>query len=167
VAPKRKPCPKIEGAFMPVQNLLRVDFRASAEAERHRRVRAVIRKIKRDVLTKAERDVLMAVVNLWFYHGKSGAKMIYPGRKKLALKADVSIPTVARALDHFRKLGILEAQQYAQGGRNSTRYKVCIHTLMETFDPSDVEYVSGTLVPFMPQNSVSNDTVSEAQNDTV
>lgn len=145
-------------------SVVAVDFKKSREAERQRYVRSIIRKIKRDVLTKAERDVLMVLVNLWFYHKGGPNGFIHPGRKKIAKRANVSVVTVARALSRLRDYGVIDATMYEKGGRKATRYLVDIDCIIETFNPHGVETIPGVLVPFA---SVQNDTVSVPANDTV
>ena len=141
-----------------------IDFKASREAERQRYVRSIIRKIKRNVLTKAERDVLMVMVNLWFYHKGGPDGFVHPGRKKIAKRANTSVVTVSRSLARLCAYGVIDATDYANGGRKATRYFVDIDSIIETFNPHGVRTIPGVLVAF---RAVQNDTVSKAGNDTV
>lgn len=141
-----------------------VDFKKSREAERQRYTRSIIRKIKREKLTKAERDVLMVMVNLWFYHKCGPNGFIHPGREKIAKRSDVSVVTVSRSLATLKGFGVITSTEYEHGGRKSTRYFVDIDRIAEVFNPHGVKTVSGQLVQF---HTGKNDTVSAPQNDTV
>lgn len=148
-----------------------VDFKKSREAERQRYARSVIRKAKREMLTKSERDVLLVVVNLWFYHKCGRDGFIHPGRNKIAKRADVSVVTVARALARLRAYGFVDAVDYAKGGRKATRYFVDLDCILETLNPHGVETLAGRLLAF-PGRAIdtvsrrADDTVSRDQNDT-
>lgn len=141
-----------------------VDFKKSREAERQRYVRSIIRKTKRNTLTKAERDVLLTMVNLWFYHKCGPNGFIHPGRSKIAKRADVSVVTVARALARLRAYGFIDPTDYAKGGRKATRYFVDVDCIIETLNPHGVQTHPGILMAFP---SVQNDTVSQPLDDTV
>ena len=148
-------------------SVLAVDFKQSRSAEEQRQIRAIVRKIPRDKLTKGQRDILMVIVNQWFHHRYGPKGYIHPGRKLIAKKANVTVVTVARALDVLREAKVIEAIRYAKGGTFSTRYTVNLMALREVYDPSGVEEISGVLVPFQRQQGVTNDTVQNDWNDTV
>ena len=149
-------------------NVLPVDFSKSKSCEEQRQIRRIIRKINRDQLTKSELDVLMVLVNLWFYHRNGPHGFIRPGREAIAKKAGrISVVTVARSLSRLRGLGIIKPVAYAKGGQNATRYTMDLPRLREVFDPSGVETAEGKLVAFKPNGTVQNDTVQWIENDTV
>lgn len=147
--------------------VISVDFAQSREAAEQREVRAIVRKIKRDVLTKSERDVLMVMVNLWFYHKGGPKKYINPGRAKIAKKADVCEATARRALKTLRDFGVIHAIAYENGGHRRTHYRVDLMAIRETFNPHGVKAVEGKLVHFTGCNSPvlsgANDPVLDAE----
>ena len=90
-----------------------MSFRASNEAAFRQLVRAAIRKSD---MTKGEQAVALAVANLWFHHRNGPEGIIRPGRQRLALKARVSVRTVASTLAMLRAASVLVAVEYAKGG---------------------------------------------------
>jgi len=100
----------------------------SAEFSFRRMVRAAIR---RSEMTKSDRDVTLAMANLWFHHRNGPKKHIHPGRKKLAKSAGVSIKTVARCLAKLQAARIIIAIKYPRGeGQNPTQYTVDLAALL-------------------------------------
>ena len=148
-------------------SVLAVDFKQSRSAEEQRQIRAIVRKIKRDKLTKGQRDVLTVIVNQWFHHRNGPEGVIRPGKERIAKRANVCIRTVATALELFRSMGIICAVQYAKGGTKATRYTVNLTALRDAFDPHGVQTIEGVLVPFQARASETNCTVCEAGNCTV
>lgn len=129
------------------------------------------RRVAKLPLTKSERDILLAVVNLWFARRYRDG-FIRPGRKLVAKKVRVSVVTVARAFSLFRSLGFMEAVAYEKGGTGkATHYVVNLTAIQEAAEPCTVTTTPGVLVPFRPRQTVSrateNDTVSAYQNDTL
>lgn len=151
--------------------VIAVQFVESRARREQAEVRRIIRKIRRVMLTKSERDILMAVVNLWFHHANGPLGYIHPGCETLANRANVSVITVKRALSRLRDYGVISAINHAKGGRNhATDYTVNLIKLREVFDPSGVVTIPGVLVEFVPvrsTQSVTNDTVCTTRNDTV
>lgn len=139
-------------------------------AERAKRERRdARRRVGKLPLTKSERDILMALVNLWFAHRyKSG--FIHPGREWLAKKAKVkSVKTVSRALSLFRDTGWVEAGAYQKGGTGkATHYRVNLEAIQEAAEPCTVQSAPGILIPFRPRETetlgVENVPVSAGQN---
>lgn len=96
-------------------------FRDSHEAAYRRLMRWWVRKAP---FTKAERDVTLALLNVWFHHRNGPKKYIHPSRRKIAKTAGVSVKTVSRALDTLRMGGALVVMSDTKGGRNTaTRYR--------------------------------------------
>lgn len=124
--------------------IIQVDFKSSQANRENNTIRRLIRKT--DKVTRAERDVLMSLANLWFHHRAKGE--MHPGCDKIAKSAKVSVPTVKRALKLFREKGVIKAVAYATGGRRSTRYTFSIVALREWIDPGFVKEAPGKLVKF-------------------
>lgn len=93
-------------------------FTKSVEMAYRRMVRSSVRAC-RD-LTKGDREVLVAMLNLSWHYG--GRRPIYPGVARLAKRAKVTERTVKRALAKFRAAGLIEVVSHASGGKGSTRY---------------------------------------------
>lgn len=97
-------------------------FKDSQEAAYRRLMRGWVR---RAPFTKAERDVTLAILNVWFHHRNGAKKYIHPSRYALANKAGVSVKTVSRALETLRSGGALVVMSDTKGGRSTaTRYRV-------------------------------------------
>lgn len=120
-------------------------YKDSAEAAARKVVRDMIRKAG---FSRSEREVILAVVNLWFYH-KNGLKgYIHPGRKLLAKRADVSIRTVATTLGKLRDAGVLQAIANRKGeGQKPTHYTVDLIALFEACGHEFPKELEGNLVP--------------------
>jgi hypothetical protein len=140
------------------------DFKNSPEYAFRRLIRAVIS--KNLDLTATQRLILRKMCDDWFYH-KSGPKgFIHPGRKRLAKHACCKIVTVARALDKFRKLGLIRVVGHSHGqGQKPTEYIINEGRILEYCGIEIPETITGTLVRF-PQNDTPNDTPLAYQNDT-
>lgn len=103
-------------------------FKDSQEAAFRRLVRQAIRK---GDLTKGERDVTLAIVNLWFHHRNGPKGYIHPGREKLAKSAGVTVKTVSRTLASLRAAGVLTPLNgVSGGGKTPTHYTVNTHALL-------------------------------------
>ncbi|MBK5958093.1 hypothetical protein CCR97_08165 [Rhodoplanes elegans] len=90
--------------------------------------------IKRAKLSRAYRDVLQTIVNLWFRNRSNGG-VIHPGRSKIAKMARVSVPTVTRALSEFRERSFIKATAYQDGGARVTRYLVDLNAIRDALTP--------------------------------
>ncbi len=139
--------------------------KAKAEASYTRRI------IRKSDFTRAERDVLISLANLWFYHRNGRKGFVHPGRKVLAKKARVSVVTVARALSTFRELSFLKPIKYEKGGTGcATQYAVSLRAIWDHIDPDNIKILPGEL-RHVSRKTVSlngkNDTVSGGRNDTV
>jgi DNA-binding transcriptional ArsR family regulator len=112
--------------------------------------KAIRADIRKSDMTRGEKDVTLAIVNLWFYH-KSGPKgFIAPGRAALAKKASVTERTVSRALAMLRAAGVLEATSNLNGeGQKRTRYKVRMLPLMLLCGSDIPEWIEGDLKPYI------------------
>lgn len=149
-------------------SVVAVDFAKSRRAEEQRYIRRVIRRIHRDKLTKSQRDVLMVLVNTWFYHEAGPRGYIHLGTSKIAKKAGCAQITVKRALTVFRDLGIIRAVAYLKGGTGkATQYRVATFRILELYDPHGVAEREGQLVPIKRPIFGQNDTVWTPGNDTV
>ncbi len=103
-------------------------FKDTPDAAYQRMVRSAIRKSE---MTKSDRDITVALVNLWFYHRNGPKGYIYPGRKRLAKKARVTIKTVSRCLAKLRAGGMVTPVENLYGeGQNPTHYTVNIHAIL-------------------------------------
>lgn len=120
--------PQYRGGDMPS------NFKDSQEAAFRRIVRNAIRK---GPFTKGERDVTLALVNIWFYHENGPKGYIHPSRKMLAKRAGVSVRTVASTLSKLRAGGMILPVSSVKGGKaKATRYVVDISYLL-TFCGAD------------------------------
>jgi hypothetical protein len=144
------------------------DFSKSRRADEQRHIRKVIRRIHRDDLTKSQRDVLMILVNTWFYHENGPKPYIHLGIKRIAKKAGCSEPTAKRAMSVLRDLRIINAIAYLRGGTGcATRYTIDTKRILALFDPHGVKVMPGELVALRAGCLGQNDPVCEAQNDPV
>lgn len=99
-------------------------FHGTFDASFRRYVRA---KVKSGPFTPSDKNIILAIVNLWFHH----KSFIHPGRKKLAAKAGVTEKTVSRSLAKLRQSGVLILVSHLTGGRKATRYDVDAIKLLE------------------------------------
>ena len=116
--------------YLPKQraNMSPKRYKDSDDAEFKRMVRTSIRKSE---MTKSDRDITIALVNLWFYHKGGAKKYIHPGRKHLAKKAGVTVKTVSRCLARLRTAQIISPIKNPRGeGQKPTQYTVNIHNLL-------------------------------------
>lgn len=97
------------------------NFRASKKAGDVAFLRQAIRKAK---ITRAERDITIRIINLWYYHKDGPEKLIRPGRKLLARQCKCSVRTVASCLKKLREAKVLKTIAYQRGGNKATRYQV-------------------------------------------
>lgn len=149
-------------AYVDVNTMTPDALEAYCVAERAKRERRdARRRVGKLPLTKSQRDILMALVNLWFAHRyKSGS--IHPGRDLLAKKSKVkSVKTVSRALSLFCDKGWIEAVAYQKGGTGkATHYRVKLEAIQEASEPCTVQSAPGILIPFRPRQTGTQ----EAQN---
>lgn len=97
-------------------------FKDSQEAAYRRLMRDAVRK---GGFSKSERDVTLAILNMWFHHRNGPKGFIHPSRKMIAKKADVSVKTVSRTLAMLRGFGALVPVSGTRGGKShATQYKV-------------------------------------------
>lgn len=89
-------------------------FANSAEAAKRKAVRDAIRK---GDFTKSERDIITAIVNLWFHHKSSAEPVIYPRRAKLCKMTKTAPRTVSRCLAMLRDAGVIVGGQDVKRGR--------------------------------------------------
>jgi len=131
-------------------------------------LRRIVRRNAGGLLTNSEVKVLVSLVNLWLHHRNGPKGFIHPGRKVLAKKAGVKVITVARALDVFRKLGLVSAVKHIKGGNGrATQYTVNTVEIEALFDPHNVTTKAGQLVVFSVSSKRQNDTQQPYQNDTL
>ncbi len=97
-------------------------FKDSHEAAYRRLMRGAVRK---SPMTKGERDVTLAMLNVWFHHRNGPKKYIHPSREALAKKAGVSVRTVATVLSILRDSGaLIVMSDHLKGGQGrATRYR--------------------------------------------
>jgi hypothetical protein len=85
------------------------------------------------------RAVLIAVVDLWFFHRNGPKGYIHPSRQKLADRARCKVRTVSTALGVFRRLGILIPVSGVKGGKGfATRYSVDLSAVLVICDREDL-----------------------------
>lgn len=99
---------------------VKTEFSRSIEMAYRRMVRASVRACPD--LTNGDREVLVAMLNLWWHYG--GARPIYPGVARLAKKTGVTERTVKRALAKLRAAGVVDVASHASGGKGATRYAI-------------------------------------------
>lgn len=97
------------------------------EVER-RIIRAGIKRAKH--LPRRDREGLMYLVNLWFYH-RNGDGFIHPGSTLLAEKLECSVRTAKDVLKRLREAGYLVCLAYGKGGRNATWYAVNLAKVLD------------------------------------
>ncbi len=122
----------------------KLKYKDSDDAAEARYLRGVIRKIKKDQLTKTQSIVLMLLFNLHWKH-KRAAGTIAPTTAVLAKRADCSVRTVKTALDTFRKSGILTVKKYGKGGRRATVYTFSTDALCAVYAPTKAVTIPGEL----------------------
>ena len=106
-----------------------ISFSNSHEAAFRRVVRDAIRKCPD--FTKSERDVTLAIVNLWFHHKDGPKGYIHPGREALAKRTGITVKTVSRTLGKLRAIEAIVPLTALKGNRHeATRYVVDIIRLM-------------------------------------
>lgn len=131
------------------------EFRDSKEAEFRRSIRASIRS---GPFTKGQRDVTLAFFNHWLHHRKSRAGVVFPGRKRLARKAGVTIKTVSRTLDVLREHGVINAEAHLEGLHGmATEYTVSVVRLYEfcAKKRTETRKYGGTNVPTLGRDKMS------------
>lgn len=101
------------------------------ELER-RLVRDGIKKAK--VLPRRDRECLMYLTNLWFYH-RNGEGFIRPGNKKIAGKLECSVRTSITTTNRLQEMGYLIPVAYPKGGRRPTWYAVDIGKIIDDYCP--------------------------------
>lgn len=103
------------------------EFSSSDEAAFRRRVRSLVRS---GPFTKSEREVILAFVNHWFALRVANHGVVYPGRKKLAKRAKVSVATVKRTLSLLRTYKAIAPTAHLNGlSGKATEYVVNIPAL--------------------------------------
>lgn len=112
-------------------NALPEDERRKWEAER-RIVRQGIRSAK--ALPRRDRECLMYVTNLWFYH-RNGDGFIHPGSELVAKKLECSVRTAKTAMKRLRDAGYLIPLAYENGGRRATWYAVDVGKILDDYCP--------------------------------
>jgi len=114
-------------------NIISPEFEKSPEYAMRRLVRSIIRKT--DKLSKHQRDILLAIVNLWVHHKNGPKGYIHPGKKMLAKKARVSLATVKRTLKMLRGERIIIPRKYLKGGAPgcATQYTVNVEMLILSY----------------------------------
>ena len=104
---------------------VRKSFSNTSEHEHRQFMRRAVRKAK---ISKNERDVVLALMNIWFVRKSDGE--MHPGRKKIAKMAGVSVRTVAAIMARMREADALLVVSHGKGGRASTRYQMNLENLI-------------------------------------
>lgn len=119
------------------------DFKDSQEFAFRRAVRSEIRRTKS--LTRAQRDVVLALFDLWCHHKAKGS--IAPKRAVMARKCRVSERTVASVLAGLRDAGVLVTLNRGTGGRGkATSYCMDVLALLRMIGAPLPETAPGELV---------------------
>lgn len=105
------------------------DEKRKWEAER-KLVREGIRRAKS--LPRRDRECLMFLVNLWFYH-RNGDGFIHPGATMVANKMECCVRTAKAILGRLRTGGYLVVVGYPKGGRRATWYAVDVGKILIDF----------------------------------
>ena len=145
-----------------------MSFKKSNEHAARRLVRSAIRNSE---LTRGQKEVTVAVANLWFHHRTGHDKVVRAGQRKIAKTAKASIPTVYRTLCLLEAAGVLIAVKNPKGGSGPTHYKMDLNALM-TFCGCDWvdDFLQGAFkynltkgTPQRPNPKPANDPVKPAQ----
>ena len=86
--------------------------------------------VRKSKMTRVERDITIALVNLWFHHKAGPEGCIRPGREKIAKRVGCSVKSVTRCLSMLKASGSIRAIAYEKGGTKATRYKVSLYNLL-------------------------------------
>lgn len=100
-----------------------------ADSDEHAHRQFMRRQVKKARINKNERDVVLALMNIWFVRKKMSGVM-HPGRKRIASMANCSIRTVASIMARMREAGALVVVSHGKGGRASTRYTMDFEKLI-------------------------------------
>lgn len=95
-------------------------------------------------LTRAQKDSLTVLLNLWFYHRAKG--LMHPGVEKIARRSRLSNRAIRSHLKLYREKGVLVTLALAEGGAGATRYRMDLQALMDWLAPCDVVERDGQLV---------------------
>jgi len=108
---------------------MKLAFAGSSEAAGRNAIRGMIKKSN---LTRAEREVTIAIVNLWFNHRYGEKGYIHPSASSLAKKTRFCSKTVMRCMWFLRDCGVLiVVPNDTKGKRVAIRYKVDMIALHE------------------------------------
>ena len=91
------------------------EFKSSEEASYRRFVRQMIRKSD---LTRAQKDITVFLVNLWFHHKSGSKKYIHPSVEMIGKKSNVGRWSVQTCLRLLRDSKALAPIKHQNGGRN-------------------------------------------------
>lgn len=98
-----------------------IKFNDTDAGQERRLLRGLIRKSK--TMSKMDREVLMWLLERWFYH-RSGKGIICPGVGKISHATELCERSVRYVLKRLREWGFIVAVKYAKGGRRATQYMV-------------------------------------------
>jgi hypothetical protein len=107
--------------------------------------------VKKSPLTRAQKDILAAVANLWLHHRNGPRGVIHPGREKLARITKTSVRTVASTLGMLRNAGVLTAVARPNGeGQRPTEYTMSLSAMCDLCGVEMPKHAAGELVE-LPQ----------------
>lgn len=131
-----------------------VQFQNTLEASWRRYLRSAVRL---SAMTKGQKEVTIALLNLWLQHRKGPKGYIHPGRIKIAKKAGFTEKTVSRTMAVLRTAGVLCVRRRLHGeGRRPTEYTMDLLSLLELCGAEIPEWTPGVLVQIR-NNAPAND----------
>lgn len=132
-----------------------VDFRKSAEFARRLMLRQAINKSQ---MTRSQKAIVTALLNLWLHHRNGKHGYIHPGREKIAKTVRASVRTVARAFKELRVGGVLIVHGRPNGeGQSPTEYTMDLVALLLFCGAKIPKWAEGTLVPITPSEDIENE----------
>jgi len=121
-----------------------LDFKSTASYAEQSSFRKIARLGRGADLTKADRTVLVKMVNLWFYHrGRSG--YVEPGHVKLEKQTGLSERAVRKAISKLRILGIVVLLSGGRGRGHTAKYGVDLAQMLKVLWPDFKVKVAGVV----------------------
>lgn len=119
-------------------------YRASIEASWRRYLRSAVRQ---SAMTRGQKSVTVAILNMWLHHRNGLKGYIHPGRAKIAKSANVTEKTVSRTMAVLRTSGVLCVRRRLHGeGQRPTEYTMMLGPMLELCGAEFPEWARGELV---------------------
>lgn len=120
------------------------EFKKSLEASWRRYLRFAVRHSN---MTRGQKAVTVAILNLWLHHRNGPKSYIHPGRFKIAKVAEVTEKTVSRTMAVLRTAGVLRVRARLHGqGQRPTEYTMDVIALLELCGAEIPQAAPGELV---------------------